>query len=392
MKKIIIILIHSIGLFAYHGHIYSKSHHHAMHAKIDACLKRWEEQKFFSGSVLVAEHGKVILSQGYGMANYELDVPNTPDTKFRLGSMSKQFTAYAIIQLQEQSLLSVDDTLDKYIPDYPEGNRITINQLLTHTSGIPNFTSLPEYEQLAVLPTTLNEIIATFKDKALNFQPGLQHRYSNSGYILLTDIIEKVSGQAYAQYLQDHIFTPLGMHNSGYDRHELVLHNRASGYSLYKQPKDAAQDACDIIQNASYINMQVPSGAGALYSTVSDLLLWDRFLHRNQAINRLISSLVKIDAQKEELAAMNYGYGVVVDTDYPLLHKKIIGHNGGINGFATAMNHFVDEDIVIIVLSNFDFTPISKLSHNIDHILFGQEYELPVKTRKMTFQDNEKRK
>ncbi|MBP6869271.1 beta-lactamase family protein [Candidatus Babeliales bacterium] len=387
MQKIItIISLNFIVFLAYHGDIYSKSHVHVKHSKIDACLKRWEEQKLFSGSVLVAQHGKIILSQGYGMANYELDIPNTPDTKFRLGSITKQFTAYAIMQLQKKGLLSVDDTLDTYIPDYPQGNVITIHQLLTHTSGIPNFTSLPEYEKLEILPATINEVIATFKDKPFNFEPGLKHRYSNSGYILLTDIIEKVSGQTYEQYLQDHIFTPLGMHNSGYDHYELLLKNRASGYSLYCQPKNAPDQAFDIVQNASYINMKVPSGAGALYSTVEDLLLWDRFLHAgDKAVNSLIKSTVKIDLENKELAAIEYGYGIVVDTDSPLLHKKTIGHNGGIDGFVTTMTHFVDEDIVIIALSNFDFTPIGKLSHNIDHVLFDQEYELPAKNRKIMF-------
>lgn len=319
------------------------------------------------------------------MANYELEIPNRPDTKFRLGSITKQFTAYAIIQLQKQELLSVDDTLDKYIPDYPQGNKITIHQLLTHTSGIPNFTSLPEYENLQRLPATIDEVIATFKDKPLDFEPGLKHRYSNSGYILLTDIIEKVSGKSYEKYLQDHIFTPLTMHNSGYDHGEILLKNKASGYSLYRQPKDAPEDACNIIQNASYINMKVPSGAGALYSTAQDLLLWDRFLHTgDKAIKDLMTSTVEIDPENKELAGMQYGYGITIDQHPPTFHQTTIGHNGGINGFVTTMNHVVDKDIVIIALSNFDFTPIKKLAHNIDHVLLDQEYELPTKKRSIT--------
>jgi len=149
-------------------------------------------QKTFNGSVLIAKNGQILYSEGFGMANIELGVPNSPKTKFRLGSITKQFSAMLIMQLQERGLLSVDDSLTKYIPDYPNGDKITIHHLLTHTSGVPSFTGFPDYAKIMVQPLKLEEIIALFKNKPLEFEPGTKYRYSNSGYVLLGYILESV--------------------------------------------------------------------------------------------------------------------------------------------------------------------------------------------------------
>lgn len=313
----------------------------------------------FTGSVLVARSGEVIFSQGCGMANYELDVPNTPQTIFRLASITKQFTALAIVQLQEQGLLNVRDTISKYIPDYPEtGKIISIHHLLTHTSGIPSYTSFPDYLETMMLPSPAEKTIAKFKDLPLEFQPGEKFSYSNSGYTLLTYILEKVSGKSYETYLQERIFQPLGMQNSGYDRPNLIIKNRAAGYA----------PGSNGLENAIYIDMSVPSGAGGLYSTVEDLYRWDRALYTEKLVSK--SSLEQIfTADKNE-----YGYGWVVSNTFD---RRLVWHNGGINGFSTTIMRFIDDGVCAIVLSNSETAPAERICQDLAAIVFGEKYEFP---------------
>ena len=193
-------------------------------AKFDEYLNALAGQQRFAGSVLVARDGKVIFSKGYGLANVELDVPNTPQTKFRLGSITKQFTATAILLLQERGKLSVGDPICKYIDTCPAAwSEVTIHHLLSHTGGIPNFTSFPDYVPKMMMPVTTQEMIARFKDKPLDFKPGEKWSYSNSGYFLLGAIIEKASGESYESFLQKNIFDPLKMTNTGYDHFDTIL-------------------------------------------------------------------------------------------------------------------------------------------------------------------------
>ena len=186
----------------------------------------------FMGTVLVARDGKVVLDKAYGMANVEWDVPNAPNTKFRLGSITKQFTAAAILLLEERGKLKVDDRIKTYLPDIPMSwERITVYNLLTHTSGIANFTALSEYNAAKGRATTVDGTLATLRDKVLDFGPGEKMSYSNSGYLALGSIIEKVSGQSYEKFVVDNFFTPLGMNDSGYDSNTQVIKRRASGYN-----------------------------------------------------------------------------------------------------------------------------------------------------------------
>ena len=201
--------------------------------KVRGVHDRRVERDSFSGTVLIARAGQVVFCKGYGMANLELDVPCKPDTKFRLGSITKQFTAMAILILQERGKLNVADHIKKYMPDVPNAwNEITIHQLLTHTSGIPNCTSFPDFLKTLPNRVTLTELIARFKDKPLEFKPGEKFNYSNSGYILLGQIIESVSGKSYASFLKEAIFDPLQMNDSGYDNAAQILKHRASGYTM----------------------------------------------------------------------------------------------------------------------------------------------------------------
>jgi CubicO group peptidase (beta-lactamase class C family) len=340
--------------------------------KIDHYIAAHEGINQFSGAVLVAQKGKILLSKGYGMANYEWNNRITPNTKFRIASVTKQFTAMAILQLQEKGLLSVSDTLNQFIPDYPRGSEITLTHLLNHRSGIPNYTEIKDFGATeGRLSLTLEELIALFKDKPLNFTPGQKYEYSNSGYALLTYIIEKASGMPYEKYLQENIFQPLGMNHSGYDKNELIIKNRASGYTL---------ESSGIRRNADYIDMSVPRGAGGLYSTIEDLYLWDRALYTNKlapvsTLAATIGSLTK-DPVKNE-----HAYGWILDDWFS---HTLMWHNGSINGFSSSINRYINDDLCIIILSNLGKASPESMCADIARIVFGMPYELPKKRTAIT--------
>ncbi len=201
--------------------------------KIEALLGQYHEYGQFNGAALVAENGKVIFKKGFGMANMEWDIPNMPDTKFRVGSITKQFTAMLVMQLVEQGKLKLDGKLTDYLPDYPKstGDKVTIHHLLTHVSGIPSYTGFPNFfRDLSRDPYTPEAFVKTFADSALQFEPGAKFLYNNSGYFLLGAIIEKAAGKTYEQALAENILTPLNMKNTGYDHHGTILKKRAAGY------------------------------------------------------------------------------------------------------------------------------------------------------------------
>lgn len=344
--------------------------------KLDKYVKSYVEIGRFSGSVLVAKEGKILLSKGYGMANYEHDVPNTSQTKFRLGSLTKQFTAMVVMQLQEAGKLSVQDPLSKYIPDYPNGDKITIHHLLTHTSGIPNYIKFPEYGKKKIKPHTINQLIARFKNKPLEFKPGEKYAYSNSGYALLTDIIEKVTGQMYEAVVKKQIFDPLRMKNSGYDSFKRIIKNRASGYS-----REGEQ-----LINADYIDISMATGSGALYSTVEDLYLWDQALYSDKLLSKKSRDLVFAEhilanaalvRKKEEF----YGYGWYVGTT---LGRHSADHSGSIDGFQTHILRYLDDKVTIIILGNNDRSNVSRIAQGLAAIVFGEKQVLPQKQVSMS--------
>jgi len=327
--------------------------------KVDEYIEVHIKNGNFSGSILIAQNGEILLSKGYGMANIEQDVPNIAETKFRLGSVTKQFTAMAIMQLQEKGLLTVKDPLTKFIPDYPNGEKITIHHLLTHTSGIPNITDLPELQNIKTLNSLVEKTIEVFKHKPLDFKIGEKYQYSNSGYILLGYIIEKVSGKSYEAYLKENIFDPLDMKDSGYDHHRTILKHRASGYFPGK----------DGVVNAEYIDMSIPHGGGGLYSTIEDMYRWDRALYTEKLVKK--SSLDKMFKPFKN----DYGYGWKIEQQ---LNRKCIRHAGGIEGFAAQISRYPEDNACVIVLSNFQHAPVNDISRDLAAILFGENYELPA--------------
>ena len=326
-------------------------------AKAEAHVMSYAKAGKFHGSVLIAKGGNIILSHGYGMANLELDVANKPETKFRLGSITKQFTAAAILQLQEQGKLSVTDEISKYIADSPETWKgITIHHLLTHTSGIPSYTNGPDYVQhMREDHKSPQEFIKRFRDKPLEFKPGEKFAYDNSGYYLLGVIIEQVSKLKYEEYLRQNIFNKLDMMDSGYDWPTAILKNRATGYSMNKGKAI----------NSEYLDMGQPYAAGSLYSTVLDLYKWDRALYTSKVLNA--KSINAAFTENKD----HYGYGWFIEQQHG---HKIVGHGGGINGFSTVIRRAIEEDAVAIVLSNSDATSVvANLGKELLGIALGEE-------------------
>ncbi len=328
-------------------------------AQIDPYFGAYLNQKRFSGSILVARDGKVLASKGYGMANLEHRAPNTPKTKYRLGSITKQFAAMAILQQEERGRLKVEDPICKFLPECPAAwQPLTIHHLLTHTSRIPNMTSFPEYRKEWMLPSRPPRTMLKFRDKPLEFEPGSRFRYSNSGYVLLAMILEKASGESWENYLRKNIFDPLGMSDSGHDTHEAILADRATGYWL-----ENGQWA-----NSAYHDMSIPIGGGDLYSTVEDMYKWDQALYTEKLVSK--RTLEKQFTPFKD----GYAYGWMVGRQF---NRARIFHGGGINGFTTQIHRYPDDRAVVIVLSNFMSSPTGPIARDLAAMMFGEKYEIP---------------
>jgi CubicO group peptidase (beta-lactamase class C family) len=319
-----------------------------------ALIRPYQEAQTFSGSILVAKDGAPVWRESFGAADREWDVANTADTKFRLGSITKQFTATAILQLAEQGKLSVDDPISKYYADAPPAwAKVTIKHLLTHTSGIPSYTALPTFfAKDSKLPLTPDEIIKLTRDMPLEFEPGAKYAYDNTGYILLGYVIEKVSGETYADYVGKHIFAPLGMKDSGYDVSGMILRHRASGY----------QGSKDGWKNADYLDMTLPYAAGSLYSTIDDLLIWDRALADGKILTPASRQAMFTDY------GHHYGYGWRIDQEAG--HERV-GHGGGINGFSTGIVRYPKDGVVAVVLSNYNASPSNSMAEKLAGLCVG---------------------
>ena len=338
--------------------------------KIDELMATYYDYGQFNGSVLVAEKGKVIYKKGFGLAEMEWNIPNQPDTKFRLGSITKQFTSMLIMQLVEQGKISLEGKLSTYLPDYRKdtGEKVTVHNLLTHTSGIPSYTGLPRFFQdVSRNPYSVEEFVKKYCSGDLEFEPGSKFSYDNSGYFLLGAIIEKVTGKPYEQVLKERILDPLNMKDTGYDHHETIMKRRASGY----------QRSPGGIINAPYLDMSLPYAAGSLYSTVDDLYLWDQALYSD----KLLSPKYKELMFKPFL--QNYAYGWVsskLTLGGSTESVPAIAHGGGINGFNTLITRLVDDKHLIVLLNNTGGTKLDEMSRNIAAILYDKPITPPKKS------------
>jgi len=338
----------------------------SLSAKLDRYVQSYVDVQSFSGTILVAQNGKILLCKGYGMANYEHNVPNAPDTKFYLASVGKQFTAMGILKLVQLGKLGLEDTVSKFFPDYPRGKGITVYQLLTHTAGIPDYlnnsvkTDDPVFQLLLMQPGDTNKTMALFKDRPLEFEPESQYRYSNSGYVLLAAIIEKVSGKSYEQWLKETIFTPLGMNDTGLMHTVSLLSHRALRYEMTE----------DGIKNAHYTDLTSGVGDGSLHSTVEDLYKWDRALYTDVLVSQKLITRM-ITPCKED-----YCLGLV---SQKILGHHCIWHNGALEGARAGIYRFIDDDVCIIILSNFSSAPVEIMAGNMAAIIFGQKPEYTPK-------------
>ena len=309
-------------------------------AKIDAVLAEVYKPGEPGAAVIVRKDGRTVFRKGYGMANLELGVPVEPGMVFRLGSITKQFTSVSILLLAQDGKLGLQDEVTKFLPDYPtQGRRITVEHLLTHTSGIQSYTEMPEWLPLWRKDFTVPELIDVFKDKPMQFEPGRDWAYNNSGYILLGAIIEKVAGKSYEAFVEERIFRPLGMRSSFYDITERIIPRRIPGYHEGK----------DGFINAPYLSMTQPYAAGSLLSTVDDLALWSDAVFSGKLIDKkwLDKAFTPYKLQNGE--SSGYGYGWFV-ADFA--GHRSIEHGGGINGFSTYEMTFPEDSLFLAILTN----------------------------------------
>jgi len=329
---------------------------------LDALLAAYHEAGAFNGAALVAEHGTIILKKGYGLADFEWTIPNTPDTKFRLGSITKQFTATLVLQLVGEGRLSLDTTLADALPYYRRdtGARITIHQLLNHTSGIPSYTGLPTFmSDVSRDPYGVRAFVEQYCSGDLEFEPGASYRYNNSGYFILGAIIEQLTGKPYARVLRERILDPLGMGATGYDLSGPILEKRAHGY----------EQRLSGVVNAGYLDMSLPFAAGSLYSTVEDLYTWDQALYGE--------TVLPAEAKEKMFTPglSHYGYGWTIQTQ-PIgpdrAERLTIGHGGGINGFSSLIVRVPDDRHLVVLLNNTGGTNLGAMFSGIADVLYGR--------------------
>jgi CubicO group peptidase (beta-lactamase class C family) len=338
--------------------------------KIDKLMLQYAECCSFTGTVLVSDHDEVIFKKGYGLANREWNISNTPDVKFRLGSITKQFTSMLIMQHVGKGTIKLDGHLSDYLPYYRHdtGSKVTISQLLSHTSGIPSFTDNPKFlADVSRNYYAVDDFVKLFCSGDLQFEPGAKFHYDNSGYFLLGAILERVTGKTYEALVKENIFVPLGMNESGYDHYAEILPKRASGYQ---------QDLNGIV-NAPYLDMALPYAAGSLYSTVEDLYKWDQALYTD----KLVSNDLKQKLFTPNLE--NYGYGweiVTIPANEPGAGQVMISHEGGINGFNTIEQRFVGDHDLIVIFNNTPGADLADMAKGIRTIVFGEEPAAPKRS------------
>ncbi len=323
----------------------------------------------FRGAVLVGIDGNIAFEKGYSIANEEWAAPNSPRTRFRIASLTKQFTAACILLLQERGRLTVHDPISRYLSDLPDNWRpVTIQQLLTHTSGIPDYTNDAQFPKLQVTGATPLQLISLVTAKPMQFSPGAAWAYSSTNYILLGMIIEKTSGQPYPEFLKSSIFSPLAMMSSGYERASDIVKERASGYQI--------NDNNFRVEHADYMDMSASYAAGGVYSTVEDMYRWNEALAQP---GKLLSaaSLDEMFTPHVETPrkGLHYGYGVFVTEQK--FGKLLYYHTGGVNGFSAVIQRYPKERVCISVLANMDEIRVSDLADHIAADLFDLSLPAP---------------
>ncbi|MGP8232349.1 MAG: serine hydrolase domain-containing protein [Methylovirgula sp.] len=315
----------------------------------------------FAGCILVSQNGVPLLRQGFGLADREWTIAHRPSGKFRLGSLTKQFTATAILQLAERGRLAIDDKIAQHFPEAPAAwADVTLFHLLTHTSGIPSYTSLPHFfAQEARRDRTPREIIALTENMPLDFPPGSAFKYNNGAYVILGHVIELLTGQSYETYVRQNILDPLGLRDTGYEHIEAIVPERVHGYR-FKNGK---------IENAGFLAMSVPHAAGAITSTLDDLLAWQRALVAAKPFSPASAALMFQDH------GHGYGLGWGIQTQFG---RRQFVHAGGINGFSVVVSLYPDDDLFIAVLANIQAAPVQKIASDLAALTFAITEKKPA--------------
>jgi CubicO group peptidase (beta-lactamase class C family) len=332
--------------------------------KIDSLVRGYVNVNKFTGTALVARNGKMIFEQGYGYRDEQTKSPNDAGTIFQIASVTKTFTSAMVLKLVELKKMSLTDKLSKWYPGFPNSDRITIENLLSHTSGIFDYTR----DTVSHLNIEAN-MMAFLAKKPLDFEPGTDWRYSNSGYSILGYIIRKVSGMTYEQAVRHYIFTPLHMDHSGFDFEHLRNPEKARGYSMGDSGKVAA----------GYSDSSAVFAAGAIYSTVGDLYKWHQGLQTYQVVGKAMMDKAYTRFKN------NYGYGWIIDS---IGNQKMVYHSGNIAGFSSVLARIPADDVCIVLLNNQEGTELETIARNIIDILYGRSYTVPAKKTPITLPDS----
>ena len=329
--------------------------------KLSKYMQAQTDVNGFGGTVLIARKDTVLLQEAYGLADYEWNIKNTIDTKFQLASVTKQFTATAILQLAEKGKLSLDDKLNKFFPDYPNAESVTIHMLLSHSSGLAL-----GFKELALSTISADSAYNEIKKIPYEFSPGTKSEYSNIGYYLLGKIIEKVSGEEYAVFLKKNIFEKVGMKNTGVSNNDSIIPKKAKVY--YHTENKLAHNP--------YINWGFNIGHDGVYSTIEDLALWDKVLYGTSILSKDMKNRMFTSYNEQ-----NFGYGFLINPFYNQGHR-LIAHDGGFFGTMTSFNRYTDDGLFITVLSN-NQSPAYMLAYGLAAICFGKDVELPYHHKKV---------
>jgi len=346
-------------------------HAQTMEEKIDQLMSNQYKADESGATILIAKEGEVIYRKAFGKSNLELNTDMIPENVFEIGSITKQFTAVSILMLLEEGKLSLEDEITKFIPDYPtQGTKITIHHLLTHTSGIKSYTSIPSLADYARDDISVTTLIDAFKNEPMDFKPGEQFLYNNSGYILLGYIVEKVSGMTYPEFIQKRIFDVLKMEHSLYGSKYTIVKNRAAGYQ--KQEK---------YLNADYISMNIPYAAGSIMSTVDDMLLWQKAIRNNTLISKESLAKAFTNYTLNDGGKIDYGYG----WSHNLVNNvPVIEHGGGIFGYTTQGIYVPSENVYVIILTNCNCNSPTDIAFKIAAIAIGKPYPELSETIKLS--------
>lgn len=360
MKKFIVFIVLITVIQAFNNTAFSQN----QEKKFDAVLNELNFEDSPGFAALVAKNNKIIYRKAFGYANLELDVPMTPENIFRIGSITKQFTACAILKLEEEGKLSLQDDITKFIDDYPtHGYTITIEHLLTHTSGIKSYTSMKEWDkEMRKKDFTPEEMIDFFKNEPMDFAPGEQFMYNNSAYFMLGYIIEKASGKTYEEYIEDTFFKPLGMKNSFYGHPSQIIKNRAAGY----------QGRGNEFENADFLSMTQPYSAGSLLSTVNDLMKWYTAVMSDKVISKENRLKAHTSYKLNNGEPTGYGYGWFLGN---IQGSPMIQHGGGINGYLTASLYLPDEEVFVAVFSNCNSRPPQTAAFKLTAIAINKPFD-----------------